>query len=101
MISTNSYKYRLVVGNSNVHGAGLYTLDFIPSKSFLREYTGEFLSDDDEISKRGRHNLIAKTTYMFNLADPITIDSMYMGNKTRFCNHSNIYDNVEVKVIHI
>ena len=98
LIISNDYKFRLVIGNSNIHGTGLFTLDRIPADTFLREYTGEFISDEEEISKRGKQNVIAKTTYMFSLADPTTIDSMYMGNKTRFCNHSTIYDNVIVKV---
>jgi SET domain-containing protein len=98
IITNNQYNYRLVIGNSNIHGWGLFTLDDIPENTFIREYTGEFLSDEEEISRRGRQNVIARTTYMFSLADPTTIDSMYMGNKTRFCNHSTIYDNILVKV---
>lgn len=98
ILTEKQFQYRLVVGNSNIHGWGLFTLDEIPENSFIREYTGEFLSDDDEISRRGRQNVIARTTYMFSLADPTTIDSMYMGNKTRFCNHSAVFDNIIVKV---
>jgi len=95
----NDYAFRLVLGKSNIHGWGLFTLDDIPEDTFIREYTGEYLSDEEEISKRGSKNNITRTTYMFQLADPTTIDSMFMGNKTRFCNHSKKYDNIIVKII--
>lgn len=94
-----SFKYRLVIGTSNIHGWGLYTLDDIPDNKFIREYTGEFLMDDEEIGRRGKQNQIANTTYMFSMSEETTIDSMFMGNKTRFCNHSEIYDNVVVKIL--
>lgn len=93
------FQFRLVIGKSNIHGWGLYTLDEIPDNSFIREYTGEYLTDDDEIGRRGKQNQIANTTYMFSMSEETTIDSMYMGNKTRFCNHSEIYDNVVVKIL--
>lgn len=99
VFGAETFQYRLVIGTSNIHGWGLYTLDNIPDNSFIREYTGEFLTDEDEIGRRGKQNQIANTTYMFSMSEETTIDSMFMGNKTRFCNHSEIYDNVVVKIL--
>lgn len=99
MYNSPKFQFRLVVGKSNIHGWGLFTLDFIPEGSFIREYTGEYLENEEEISRRGRQNIIIRTTYMFCLVENVTIDSMYMGNKARFCNHSSIYDNLIVRII--
>lgn len=86
--SNFSNNSRLVIGKSKISGWGLFTLDDIKEGEFVKEYIGEYLSNDEEIAKRGAHNKLVQTTYMFGLMDPDTIDSMYMGNKSRFCNHS-------------
>ena len=95
---SNGYKFRLVIGISSIHGWGLFALHDIPDGSFIREYIGEYLLDEDQIAER-EESVIKKPTYFFFLAESATIDSMFMGNKTRFCNHSSIYDNVIVRII--
>ncbi len=90
-------KYNLVIGVSDISGWGLYTLNDIPAGEFVREYIGEYLTNDEEIDKRGKLNKLSQLTYMFGLVDQVTIDSMYMGNKTRFANHSNKV-NIDIKV---
>lgn len=90
-------KYNLVSGISDVSGWGLFTLNDIPEGEFIREYIGEYLTSEEEIDKRGKSNKLSQLTYMFGLIDQITIDSMYMGNKTRFANHSE-NGNVIMKV---
>ena len=90
-------RYRLVSGVSDISGWGLFTLEDIPEGEFIREYIGEYLTNEDEIDKRGKINKVSQLTYMFGLADPVTLDSMLMGNKTRFINHSTA-GNINIKV---
>lgn len=65
-------------------GWGVRAASSIPSHSFLGEYTGELI-DDDEVARR------QDSTFLFETRvgkQPLTIDAKFTGNYTRFVNHS-------------
>lgn len=74
------------------HGLGLFCEEFIPANTFVLQYTGEFISDK-EAERRGNFYEMNHLSYLFNcvfndVACFYSIDAFYLGNQSRFINHS-------------
>ncbi|KAL6659084.1 hypothetical protein ACP70R_003124 [Stipagrostis hirtigluma subsp. patula] len=107
-VSQHGMKFRLQVFKTKSMGWGVRSLDFIPSGSFVCEYIGELL-EDEEAQKR------MNDEYLFGIGNNyyddrweglwktipslrsgpsedeenvFTVDAMKMGNLARFINHS-------------
>lgn len=92
---------RLLVGVSNVEGAGLglFTQHALNKGDFVDEYVGEIMSQE-EAERRGvvydRQNM----SYLFNLCSDFSVDATVKGNKTRYANHSDA-PNIEPRLIRV
>lgn len=75
-----------IVGDSGVHGLGLYACEDIRVDEFVGEYKGETITKE-EADRRGAVYEHQKLCYLFTLNRQQEIDSTYFGNKTRFINH--------------
>jgi SET domain-containing protein len=81
--------YNLEIRESRIHHRGVYTLEPIPPRHKVIEYTGEKISRR-ETRKRGR----GKITYLFTLDDYWTLDGAFGGSGAEIINHScdpNLY----------
>ncbi|ELA41996.1 uncharacterized protein VICG_01013 [Vittaforma corneae ATCC 50505] len=88
---------------SSKHGLGLFAEEFVPANSFVVEYTGELITDK-EAERRGNFYEMNKLSYLFNAvfqhSDCLySIDSFFMGNKSRFINHSVSNANLKSKIL--
>lgn len=91
------------VGKSSRHGLGLFAEEFIKASSYVLEYTGELITDK-EAERRGNFYEMNKLSYLFNAAmhgnDCLySIDAFFIGNKTRFINHSVADANIKSKIL--
>ncbi|KAF7191242.1 Histone-lysine N-methyltransferase E(z) [Pseudocercospora fuligena] len=87
-----------MIGDSGIHGLGLYTCEDIRPHDFLGEYKGEIINKA-EADRRGAVYEHQKLSYLFSLNETQEIDSTYFGNKVRFINHAdkskcNIYPRI-------
>ncbi|CAK4032593.1 ESC E(Z) complex [Lecanosticta acicola] len=76
-----------VLGDSGVHGLGLYACEEIRENDFVAEYKGELVTKN-EAERRGAVYEHQKLSYLFSLNNEQEIDSTYFGNKVRFINHA-------------
>ena len=76
-----------VLGDSGVHGLGLYACENIRQNEFVGEYKGEIITKE-EAERRGAVYEHQKLSYLFSLNEKQEIDSTYFGNKIRFINHA-------------
>ncbi|KAF2131922.1 hypothetical protein P153DRAFT_285701 [Dothidotthia symphoricarpi CBS 119687] len=79
---------KTLLGNSQVHGFGLYMGEDTKEGEYIGEYTGETIS----IKEGTRREIIAeykRTLYTFQLNLKQDVDATYMGNKTRFMNNAD------------
>ena len=60
------YQKRFAISPSNISGWGLFALENISIGSFVMEYVGEILTNE-ECEDRGAWNDINEVTYMFNV----------------------------------
>uniref|UniRef100_F6YDS2 Histone-lysine N-methyltransferase n=1 Tax=Ciona intestinalis TaxID=7719 RepID=F6YDS2_CIOIN len=77
---------------SNGKGWGVKTLQFIPKGTFVMEYVGEVITND-EAERRGKQYDNNGITYLFDLdyydsENPLTVDATRYGNISHFVNHS-------------
>jgi len=85
-IRKSSYSFSIKRGKP---GLGLFTNDYIKKGSFIIEYFGPMLSNEEADEKGGR--------YLFELNTRWTIDGTPKKNKARYINHS-CRPNCEVKI---
>jgi SET domain-containing protein len=82
-------RFKLVIRESRIHRRGVYSLERIPPRRKVIEYTGEKISRR-ETKRRGEGPL----TYLFTLDDYWTIDGAVGGSGAEIINHScdpNLY----------
>ncbi|KAK3719496.1 hypothetical protein LTR37_004354 [Vermiconidia calcicola] len=79
-----------LLGDSGVHGLGLYACEDIREHDFVGEYKGEIITKE-EAERRGAVYEHQKLSYLFSLNATQEIDSTYFGNKVRFINHASGY----------
>ena len=77
-----------LLGDSGVHGLGLYACEAIREHDFVGEYKGEIITKE-EAERRGAVYEHQKLSYLFSLNMTQEIDSTYFGNKVRFINHAS------------
>ncbi|KAH8723998.1 hypothetical protein GQ44DRAFT_760707 [Phaeosphaeriaceae sp. PMI808] len=79
---------KTLLGQSEVHGFGLYAGQDIKRDDIVGEYTGEILSTKE--SERREHIYgYEKNMYLFKLNMEQDVDATRMGNKLRFINNAN------------
>ncbi|KAJ0036114.1 hypothetical protein NQD34_004791 [Periophthalmus magnuspinnatus] len=74
----------------NGRGWGVRTLQHINKNTFVMEYIGEIITNE-EAEKRGREYDSQGSTYLFDLdyvEDVYTVDAAHYGNISHFVNHS-------------
>lgn len=79
-----------LLGDSGVHGLGLWACEDIREHEFLGEYKGEIITKK-EADRRGAVYEHQKLSYLFTLNPTQEIDSTYFGNKIRFINHASAH----------
>ncbi|WPG97283.1 Hypothetical protein R9X50_00005700 [Acrodontium crateriforme] len=89
-----------IMGDSVIHGLGLYAGEDIASHEFIGEYKGEIITKN-EADRRGAVYNYQKLSYLFSLNASQEIDSTYFGNKIRFINHAghgqeNLYPRIQM-----
>lgn len=98
-----NFKTKISIGRSLKHGLGLFAEQFIPANTFVIEYTGELITDK-EAERRGNFYEMNKLSYLFNAifknSDCLySIDAFFVGNKSRFINHSVSKANLKSKIL--
>ena len=77
-----------LLGDSGVHGMGLYAGEHVKKHEFVGEYKGEVITNG-EADRRGAVYEKQNSTYLFSLNTKQEVDSNFYGNKIRFINHRN------------
>jgi hypothetical protein len=80
-------RYRTVVGQSGVHGWGVFAAVEIPRNALIGEYLGEVITQE-EAERRGRVYDELDYSFLFNITRKYAIDSTRLGSKLKYCNHS-------------
>lgn len=78
---------KVEVGESNVHGMGLFASQDIEPGTGIIEYTGEIVNTM-EAERREKNNEIAGVTYIFYYDENFSIDGAVGGNESIYTNHS-------------
>ncbi|HYW48693.1 MAG TPA: SET domain-containing protein-lysine N-methyltransferase [Bryobacteraceae bacterium] len=81
--------FRLVIRESRIHRRGVYTLERIPARRKVIEYTGERIS-----RRETKRRASGPLTYLFALDDYWTVDGAVGGSGAEIINHScepNLY----------
>ncbi|RMY82193.1 hypothetical protein D0861_08000 [Hortaea werneckii] len=78
---------RTLLGQSGIHGFGLYAGQTIRQHDFVGEYKGEIITKE-EAERRGAVYEKQQLSYLFTLNAVQEIDSTYFGNNIRFINHA-------------
>lgn len=99
----NRVSAELSISQSQRHGYGLFAECFIKSGSFVIEYTGEIISDK-EAERRGNFYEMNRCSYLFNLVNQnddclYSVDAFFLGNKSRYINHSAANANLKAEVL--
>ncbi|KAF2476552.1 SET domain-containing protein, partial [Lindgomyces ingoldianus] len=81
------------LGQSEVHGFGLYVGEKVKNLEYLGEYKGEVLSESEGRRRNAIYQYL-KTNYIFTLNSVHEIDSTRAGNKFRFINNSSNDDTI-------
>lgn len=92
-------RQRVVAGHSKVHGWGVFATDRIAKNEIIGEYVGEVISDD-EAERRGRVYDEVTYSFLFTTTEQYVLDSTHLGNKLRYCNHSQT-PNCEPRVMRV
>ena len=79
-------------------GWGIYNKYFLKRGSFVHEYVGELISQD-EAERRGVLYDKINRSYLFNLTSDTVIDASRKGNKMKFANHKSEKPNCYAKII--
>ncbi|KAK6429400.1 hypothetical protein LTR95_014454 [Oleoguttula sp. CCFEE 5521] len=95
----------VLLGDSGVHGMGLYAGEIIRADDFIGEYVGEVITTN-EGERRGAVYEHQFLSYLFSLNQTQEVDATYYGNEMRFMNHrpknaANVYPRVKlVNTVH-
>lgn len=89
---------RTLLGNSRIHGFGLYAGEAIKKDDFIGEYQGEIIGDR-EMQRRDAIYKLQNLSYVFSLNSKQSIDSQQLGNKIRFINAASEHKNLGAKIM--
>lgn len=90
---------RTLAGHSDVHGWGVFAATDIAKNEIVGEYVGEVIEQQDA-ERRGRIYDEVKFSFLFNITQSLALDSTRLGNKLRYCNHSQ-QPNCEPRVMRV
>lgn len=90
----------LAKSSINAAGWGLFTKHGLMKGSYVHEYVGEVISQE-EAERRGIIYDKLNMSYLFNLSSDFTVDATRKGNKVRYANHSSTAPNCEAKMIRV
>ena len=100
-ISMRRHAHLLLAESSiNAAGWGLFTKHKLQKGSYVHEYVGEVISQE-EAERRGIIYDKLNMSYLFNLSSDYTVDATRKGNKVRYANHSSTAPNCEAKMIRV
>lgn len=83
-----SFKGRLEVRQSGVHGRGVFALVPIRRDELIMEYTGEVIPWSEAVRRHPHDPSQPDHTFYFHLSDELVIDGNVNGNEARWINHS-------------
>jgi len=95
-----SSQWALVVGRSNVHGSGLFTLSGYGKGDMIAAYGGEIIRSNVGDTLQKKYDAEKVGTYFFRVNDEFIVDGTKKGNQTRFINHS-CDPNIISEIIHL
>lgn len=81
-------KPAIIVRNSPVHGRGVFATRNIPADTFLIEYEGERISDEEASKRHGLDSENPYHTFFFSLESGKMIDGDVRGSDARWINHA-------------
>ena len=88
MFSKRQYK-RLSVKRAGAKGFGLFAEQDIAAGSFIIEYLGEVLEEEEYVRRKAHYIAVGQRHYYFmNVGNGEVIDACRKGNQARFINHS-------------
>lgn len=100
-ISMRRHAHLLLAKSSiNAAGWGLFTKHALRKGSYVQEYVGEVISQE-EAERRGIIYDKLNMSYLFNLSSDYTVDATRKGNKVRYANHCSDEPNCEAKMIRV
>jgi hypothetical protein len=76
---------RTLIGESTVHGIGLFAGEDIKKGEYIGEYLGAKLNWK-QAERSGLYLLLNGYSYLFDMTGDQTVDAMVLGNKIRFIN---------------
>lgn len=76
------------VRNSGIHGAGVFASRKIRKGTWIIEYQGERITNDEADLRYDDDSMIRHHTFLFVVDQTICIDAAHRGNEARFINHS-------------
>ena len=89
----------LLIGPSRVAGWGAFAPRALERGTFLLEYRGELISQN-EADRRGLTDYDRRhSSYLFNLNDVQVVDACRKGNRARFLNNSETNANAATKIL--
>jgi histone-lysine N-methyltransferase SETD1 len=77
---------QLTLKASSIHNLGCYTDEFIPSGSFIIEYTGECISAEEALKREADES--RNGIYTFWISEECAVDGFEKGNHSKYFNHS-------------
>ncbi|KAL4491391.1 hypothetical protein ABPG72_008047 [Tetrahymena utriculariae] len=90
---------RVVIANSEICGGlGIFNVYPLQKGDLITIYYGEVLQDLDIIIRDSWKP--SDLFYIFSLMGDLTVDSKYIGNKSRFMNHSKNKENSYAKMVY-
>uniref|UniRef100_H3HB97 SET domain-containing protein n=1 Tax=Phytophthora ramorum TaxID=164328 RepID=H3HB97_PHYRM len=89
---------KIGVAYSTTHGWGAFATEPIKRGEFIYEYHGALLSQD-EAERRGSIYDKMTISFLFDVDDDSVVDAIRKGNKSKFANHSAVYQKCKGKVL--
>ena len=87
-MSKSSARRRTRVGESGVHGKGVYAVRPIKAGDTVLEYRGEIITWRKALARHPHDLSQPNHTFYFHLDDGHVIDAKYGGNTAKWINHS-------------
>lgn len=90
----------IVMGKSDIHGIGLFTLTGYQKGDFVIEYAGDLIRSPLADIRERRYDAAGLGTYLFRIDDYKIVDATVNSNRARFTNHS-CDPNMEADIVNV